>query len=85
MKKTRKAMVAAIEKKVEEKLEAKIKASEEAQKADDAARAYIVSLLQSTPSQSSTSIASSKTESEKSTSAAFVTLRSILKKVKNVK
>ena len=59
-----------------------MKASEEEKETDDKVRSYKLSLLESTTSKTSNTIASTKEEPNKST-AASVTLRSILKKVKN--
>ena len=81
-KRIKRAMAAAIDKKVKETLAAKMKATEEEKETDEKVRSYIMSLLESTPPKTSNTIASTKEEPGKNT-AASVTLRSILKKVKN--
>ena len=87
-KKAKKAMVAAIEKQVEEKLNEKIKASEEDQQTDDEFKSYIMGLIKSASNKTSTSVASSGGKNNGATASATssnspITLRSILKKVKN--
>ena len=91
-KKVKKAVVAAIEKQVEEKLNEKIKASEEDKQTDDEFKSYIMGLIKSASDKTSTSIASSAGKNSGATASASaassnppITLRSILKKVKNTK
>ena len=87
-KKAKKAMAAAIEKQVEEKLNEKMKASEEDQQTDDEFKSYIMGLIKSASDKTSTSIASSNSKNSGATASATssdppITLRSILKRVKN--
>ena len=82
-KREKKVMAAAIEKKVEEKLAATLKAQEEERETDEKIKSYIMSIINSTPPKTSNTVASTKAESGNKSTTGSVTLRSILKKVKN--